>query len=394
MQKIVDLISKLHGHSRLIFIDIILEKCLKFTFKIAGFTHFRKAYIESYSNFEATNKFSENPERFLQHMAIIQAAPSASDKGVLTIAYNYAIPSFMYLFDYKEIMKRYHIVLEPSTARFLMPEILICDELTDPVYVQSGEPRDAKFLQRYSKSLVPVPIAANWWLDTRIFNNDLPEKKAFDVIMVSTFTKLKRHYLLFEAMKKLKLKGKLLTAVLIGYQGRYTKNDIEKMAIKAGIENQVTILENLSPTEIASYYKRSKINVLLSKREGSSRTIIEGLHCGVPAMIRQGFNFNYKYNFITSKSGAYFKDNSLAEDMLNLIDKVDADNIDTLEVLSKVNIDPFNAAKILSDTIYPDQNISIEPKASGLHGMEYIRENARHELEEEYRYLLSNVRTH
>jgi glycosyltransferase involved in cell wall biosynthesis len=391
--RIILLTSKLHGHLPIIF-DLFLEQLLKLILKVkvfGSFEQFRLEYVASYKGFPATNKFLLKPEAFIQYMAIIQAPPSGTQKGILTIAYNYAIPSFFYLFKYEEIMKRYHIVLEPSTARFLMPEILICDDLADPVYVQAGEPRDAEFLQRFSKSLIPVPIAANWWLNTQIFNNHTPEKKEFDIIMVSTFTKLKRHYLLFEAMNKLKSEGKLLTAVLIGYQGRYTKNDIEEMAIKAGVENQVVVLDNLSPTEIASYYRRSKINVLLSKREGTPRTMIEGLHCGVPAMLREGFNFGYKYDYMTPKSGVYYQDNSLAEDMLNLIQKVDSGSIDTIELLLNIKINPLNAARILSDIIYPGQNIIVEPKASGLHGMEYINERARSELDSEYDFLLANV---
>ena len=386
----INFISKLHGHSH-VFLDIVIESILKLVIKtriLGSFESFRTTYISSYKHFPATQKFLHEPERFLQYMAMIQRTPTNDEKGVLTIAYNYAIPSFMYMFDYEEIMKRYHIVLEPSTARLLMPEILICDQLKDNVYVQTGEPRDRDFIARYSENLKPISIAANWWLNTNVFKYDAMKEKKYDIVMVSTFTKLKRHYLLFNALKKLKSQGVKLKAVLVGYQGRYSKQDILNMAKYAGVEDQVDIFENLSPEETAHYYQVSKVNILLSKREGTPRTIIEGLHCGTPAMLRNGFNFNYKYPFITETSGAYFNDSTLAQDIMILLNKVDNNKIDTLKIVRDLQIEPYNASVKLNLAIYNNKNLNILPKASGLHGMEYLTPNTRSKLNGEYDFLL------
>jgi len=394
---IVNLISKLHGHSRYIFVDILFEAILNLVFKIKLFgarKKFRDEYISSYKSFCATQPFILDPNRFLKYMAIIQYSPTNDEKGVLTIAYNYAIPSFMLLFDYEKVMERYHLVLEPSTARFLMPEVLICDNLKYPVYVQTGEPRDAEFLNRYSKSLLPIPIAANWWLNTEIFNEGTPVEKDIDIIMVSSFNKLKRHKVLFNALNKLNLKGVKLNAVLIGYSGgEYSKNDIEKMALGYGVLEQIIIVENIGPEEIVQYYRRSKVNILLSKREGSSRIIIEGLHCGVPILLREGFNFGYKYPFITNESGMYFKDARLDESLISLIKKVDNGEINTRKVIFEIQIEPVNAAQVMSEYIYgKNANKTIQPKASGLHGMEYINKEAEQEFEREYSFLKSCIR--
>jgi glycosyltransferase involved in cell wall biosynthesis len=394
MNTIVNFISKLHGHSRFIFVDVFLEMLLKLAFKIRFFgdiEKFRNEYVLSYKSFSATKPFIKDPERFLKNMAIIQASPKDGGKGILTIAYNYAIPSFMYLFDYEKIMERYHLVLEPSTARFLMPEILICDELKHPVYVQAGEPRDAQFLTRFSKSLIPIPIAANWWLNTNIFNDEVKISKDIDILMVSSFNKLKRHKVLFKALKKLKNKDIKLNVVLIGYVGgELTKIDLEKMACDAGIQDQITVIENIGPEEVAQYYRRSKINVLLSKREGSSRIIIEGMHCGVPILLREGFNFGYKYPFITKESGMYFKDDTLDESIVTLLNKVDEGSINTNKVINNLGINPVHACEIMKKSIYGDNTImKVHPKASGLHGMEYLKDTDENIFQEEYLFLSS-----
>ncbi|MBA6361629.1 glycosyltransferase, partial [Colwellia sp. BRX8-6] len=339
----------------------------------------------------ATKPFIKDPERFLKNMAIIQAYPKDGRKGILTIAYNYAIPSFMYLFDYEKIMERYHLVLEPSTARFLMPEILICDELKHPVYVQAGEPRDAQFLTRFSQTLIPIPIAANWWLNTNTFNDEVKVSKDIDILMVSSFNKLKRHNVLFKALKKLKNRDIKLSVVLIGYAGgELTKIDLEKIACDVGIQDQITVIENIGPEEVAQYYRRSKINVLLSKREGSSRIIIEGMHCGVPILLREGFNFGYKYPFITKESGMYFKDDTLDESILTLLKKVDEGSINTNKVINDLGINPVHACEIMKKCIYGENTImDVHPKASGLHGMEYLIENVENIFQEEYLFLSS-----
>lgn len=389
MINIITTATKFHGLSKFITIDMFVEKVVNFLIKASGGKRaFRHKLVASFFEFEATKPFIKDPERFLKSMAIVQSSANKNNKGIITIAYNYAFPSFMLLFDIQKIQKKYHIVLEPSTARFLMPEILIFDNLDSKVFVESGEPRDSEFLNRYHSKLIPIPIAANWWLNPNIFKEDESISKEFDIIMVSSFLKLKRHTLLFSAMKKMNIMGHKLKAVLIGYSGDITKAQLEQEARSYGVYDQVTFIENITPEEVAQYYQQSKVNLLLSKREGFNRSIIEGLYCGVPILLREGFNFGYKYPYIKENSGGYYRDSTLHLDILNMIEKINKGFIDTSSALRKIDIGPYTAAEILRSSIYGQtKDIYVAPKASSLHGMDYIDESDDSRFENDYLFL-------
>jgi uncharacterized membrane protein len=78
----------------------------------------KSKYSESFNDFEASQNFIVDPYRFLISMAIVLKSPSKAEKGTILIAYNYAFPTFALLFNLDEVIKKYHLVLEPSTARF------------------------------------------------------------------------------------------------------------------------------------------------------------------------------------------------------------------------------------------------------------------------------------
>jgi glycosyltransferase involved in cell wall biosynthesis len=209
----------------------------------------------------------------------------------------------------------------------------------------------------------------------------------YDVIMVSSFSNLKRHWLLFKAMKELKDRGRVITAVLIGYAGSLTKKDLEHQATEYGVLEQVTILEDLTPAQVALYYNRSKLNLLLSKREGFNRSLIEGLYCNIPCFIRDGFNFDYKYPYISEKSGGYYTDTSLASDLSGWLDSYGS--FRAKELVAAINMQADEAAKILSRAIFKEDGDCLVSKTSGLHGMEYWTEEEERKFDADYSYLLS-----
>lgn len=61
------------------------------------------------------------------------------------------------------------------------------------------------------------------------------------------------------------------------------KDAIEKLIIELNLENNIK-LYGFQP-EIISWYNRSKISVIASKREGFPFTVIESLKCGIPVVV-------------------------------------------------------------------------------------------------------------
>jgi glycosyltransferase involved in cell wall biosynthesis len=253
-----------------------------------------------------------------------------------------------------------------------MPDILMFKGVTEKIFIQAGEPRDEKLLRRFLKNSHPVPIAANWWIDSRIFKPDNTIEKDIDIIMVSSWLKLKRHYLLFKALKELKQQGKALKCVLVGYPIDMKKEDIVALAKEYGVLEQIEIHEWLKQTEIAKLYQRAKLNLLLSTREGFNRSVIEGFHANVPCLIREGFNFGHKYNYINNKTGGYYTDGSLHNSISDALDNIEKFSPNDWIIQNKMTAQ--DAAAILEKEIYNTQNKELAVKVSGLDGMEYWNE--------------------
>ena len=383
----------MHGLVRFVWFDIFLEKIVDIVvlMRIFGsWDDYSVKYPLKYLNFDPAKKFIMRPEDFLRKMAIVLKSPSSTQKGLILLAYNYSFPVFSLIFNLDKVLKKYNLVLEPSTNRLFMPEILIYKGTHHKIYVQTNEHRDMNFLNRYIKNCVAVPTAANWWVDTRIFKPDTCAKKDFDIIMVSSWLKLKRHTLLFEALKKLKGKGIILKCCLVGYPLDLNLEDIKSLARKYDIEDQLTTYEKIKQSEIADLYRRSKINLLLSKREGSNRTLIEGGFCGTPFMIREGFNFGQKYNYLNSYTGRTFKDKSLDQDIMHMLENIHS--YKPYEYFKKGDVSPYAATRLMEEIVYGSDDNLISMKVSGLGGMHYLHPEDEAKFEDDYLSLLAMVR--
>ncbi|MBU2869092.1 glycosyltransferase [Colwellia sp. E2M01] len=387
--KLVYFISKFHGFYATI--DFLVEYSIRVLLPTQkSWERYLEMYSATYKDFGPSQKFYKDPGRFLKNMAIVLRSSTEQEKGILLIAYNYAFPTLTYLFNIDEITKRYHIVIEPSTARFCMPDILMFKGLNTDVFVQTGEIRDERFLNRFSDNLIPVPIAANWWIDSRIFAPNKAVEKDIDIIMVSSWLKLKRHYLLFEALQKLKKRGKIFTCVLVGYPIDITKQDIIDLACKYDVLEQVTLFESLNQVQIAKLYQRSKLNLLLSKREGFNRSVIEGLHADVPCLIREGFNFGDKYSYINEQTGGYFNDDTLDKAI-----EASITNIHKYTPHNWIKENKFtaqNAAIILEKAIYDTSCNKISSKVSALDGMEYWTPEDIDNFSSDYEFLIECIK--
>ena len=346
-----------------------------------------------------TFKFLKNPETCLESMAIVLKSPDAASKGLVLLAYSYFFPLFLHIFNVPAIQKDYHICLEPSWSGFFTRDILSFTSLEEPVFVQAIEPRDALFIERGTRNLIPVSIAANYWVDYRSFSplrGSSTRGKDVDIVMVSSWAKFKRHALVFEALKNIKRAGRELKISLVGYPIDLTKDDIWHEAKSRGIENQIEMFENLSPSEVVTQYQRAKLNLLWSKKEGFNRSIIEGMFCNIPCILREGFNYGHKYHYINRKTGQFVSEGNLETAIIHMVDNFDrfspreyVENTMTWEravdILHK---------KICAVTKRNGENFSgeIVGKINNLNGMSYWNPADSIKFSKDYEHLMTHVK--
>src|SRR5581483_101985 len=150
----------------------------------------------------AAVRFLKEPRKFFESMAIVLKSATEGERGVLLLGYSYVFPFLLKAFDVNKIASRYYLVLEPSWSGYCDPDILCYAAFPHQVFVQSLEPRDSKFLLDATPNLIPVPLAANWWVDHRVFRPLPGVTKDADIVMVAGWGRYKRHFRFFSALAK------------------------------------------------------------------------------------------------------------------------------------------------------------------------------------------------
>jgi GR25 family glycosyltransferase involved in LPS biosynthesis len=73
--------------------------------------------------------------------------------------------------------------------------------------------------------------------------------------------------------------------------------------------------------EVNDQINRAKVHVLWSRKEGVNRAIVECMFAGVPSIVREGFNYGYRYPYINDETGCYATERDLPQAILTMIDR-------------------------------------------------------------------------
>lgn len=326
-----------------------------------------------------TEKFFTDPSEMLDGIITVLKAPVVEEKGALLIKYSYYFPLFIKYFDVEAVAQHYNIILEPSWAGFCEENILIFTQYNFPIYIQVYEVRDKTFIEQLQSNLTPINVGPSWFIDhTRFVTNAAHEERDIDIIIVAAWAKYKRHEAFFQALARHKdaTAHRKFNIVCVGYPGDLTQDDIKRFAHAAGLGDQVTIYEWITPEEVSALQQRSKVNLLWSKFEGNNRAIIEGMFCDTPVILREGHNYGEKYDFINPQTGHFANETNLYQTLLAMLDNR-ADYHPRQYVLENRNC--IRATEIMSQCIKANELQKKRPwtqeltvKVNNLHGMSYL----------------------
>jgi len=340
--------------------------------------------------------YFRDPCSLLGRLALVIKPRSDREKGVLVVKYNYTFSHIYRFFDIERIASKYHIVLEPSWSGYCNRAILQYCSVSAPVFVEAAEPRDAEFIRTLGANLVAVPIASNWWVDHRVFRPLPGVTKDTDVVMVATWARYKRHFQFFRVLGALRRQGHPLRVLLIGYAGDMTRNDIAHLAAFFGISDQIEIYDGVSQERVNELVNRARVSLIWSRREGVNRAIIESMFAGVPCILRDGFNYGYKYPYVNEQTGCFTSETDLPQTLLGTIRS--SDRYSPREWVS-VNMSCQRATALLDEAIGARVGALAEPwsgglavKTNSLQMMAYWNVEERDRFEADYAFLRTTLR--
>jgi hypothetical protein len=244
-----------------------------------------------------------------QGNVILLKRPSESEKGVLLIKYNEAIEEFPAVFDIGRLASRYQFVLEPSTTNNIEPAFFCYVGCDGELVIETIQPIDLEFYRRFGRGFAAVQIGAGNWVDSDLFRPKDAGPRTYDVVMVGFWGRLKRHHVLFQALQE--INDPAMRVALIGYPLERTRAELEAEMREYGVEKYCTLFENIPAAQVSEVLADSKMNLLLSRKEGPNKAIYEGLFCGVPAIVYDkhvGLNLDH----VTAQTGILSSDEQLA----------------------------------------------------------------------------------
>lgn len=258
-----------------------------------------------------------NDDRPFDKRLIILSPPCNDKKGVLLIKYTNYFKYFIHIFDMNKINKNYILVLEPSSCGYFDEDLLCMLGQANPLIVQTPELVDKELLNDLKSNLIPIEVGANNWVDHRVFFPNGNVLKKYDCIMVAFWGDVKRHYRLFESVSKIESEKRPKIA-LIGVPWPRSIEEIKDIARYYKVENSLEIFENLSQEQINVLQNESKLAILLSKKEGFNKSIIEAMFSDIPSFILYGHNFGYEYPYLNRFTGGFLHDDQLGHFLRNI----------------------------------------------------------------------------
>jgi glycosyltransferase involved in cell wall biosynthesis len=264
----------------------------------------------------------KDPERQGDLIVLKPYDPATGERGVLMVMYGEGIQAFAAVYDVAALASQYSIVLETSGWGYQEAHFFLYLGSDLEVLVESPRREDFDFIESLGSNLAPARVGSGEWVDPSTFRpRDKDEPAEFDAVMVASWDPLKRHELLFDALAKIKRgRGRGLRLALVGYAMGWPRSRVESLLRRYGIEDDCRIFERVPHAEVARVVADSKVSLLLSKQEGSNRSVYESMFCGTPVVVykhHRGINLDH----VNSRTGLLADDDELAAAIARVVDR-------------------------------------------------------------------------
>jgi glycosyltransferase involved in cell wall biosynthesis len=263
-----------------------------------------------------------DPERQGDLIVLKPFDPSTGERGVLMVMYGEGIQAFAAVYDVAALASQYSIVLETSGWGYQEAHFFLYMGSDLEVLVESPRREDFDFIKSLGANLSPVRVGSGEWVDPSTFRPREKNRPAeFDAVMVASWDPLKRHELLFRALAKIKReRGRGLRLALVGYAMGWPRSRVEALLRRYGIESDCRIFERVAHAEVARIVADSKVSLLLSKQEGSNRSVYESMFCDTPVIVykhHRGINLDH----VNQRTGLLADDDELAAAVARVVDR-------------------------------------------------------------------------
>lgn len=241
------------------------------------------------------------------------------ERGVLLVKFGVTLEQLHHLID-KDLLRRWFtFVIEPSWVGIAAPEVL-CWQGTEeyPTVVFTPFEADERFIANGAPGWQTCTLGPGDWVDPGVFHIEPDTSKFYDALYVANFTSHKRIDRFLEACARLTRQYPDYRAALVcaGYgRGSSDAMAVENMIRRAESAGWLAYFPGVDRPTLNRLFNQSRVNVLVSLKEGANRALCEGLMAGVPALlIKENMGGNHRH--ITAQTGRVVPDAGLEDALL------------------------------------------------------------------------------
>ncbi|MDH5729474.1 MAG: glycosyltransferase, partial [Gammaproteobacteria bacterium] len=238
------------------------------------------------------------------------------EKGALIIKFTEVFIPLFNALNLRQLTKYFRVILEPSWVGYALPEILLWSSIgKEKVIVFSPYADDFNLLSACASNLTPITIGPADWVDTSKFYVMPEQEKVYDSIYMANFNPIKRVERYIRAVHRISKKQPNYKAALILAGHGQAKEDVLATLDCYNQNSAIDVFQSLPATSINEIFNKSKVNILVSLREGANKGLAEGFFANTPALLmRESAGGNYLH--INEKSGRIYDDADLEEGLL------------------------------------------------------------------------------
>jgi glycosyltransferase involved in cell wall biosynthesis len=243
---------------------------------------------------------------------ILKRYHGPQERGVVFISFEYEWARVLRIRDRDEFARHYTVVLSPSSSPHNLVNYIFPAVFPAPVFTLISNPGDVMVLPRVSPNLIVVPLYASHWVNPDLYQPMPRDQRPFDLIMVAAFGKVKRHHVLFKALRRM---PRDLRVLLIGQdQDGRTGETMRQLASWYSVADRFTLRENQSYQAVTAAFCQARTSVVLSRREGSCVVIAESLMADTPAALLEGAEIGSRV-FLNDQTGRLLREADLTREL-------------------------------------------------------------------------------
>jgi len=255
----------------------------------------------------------------LNKSLILKPPGHGGEKGVLYVSFELNWLRLLEHFDVRQLLDQYFFVGASSSSP---PEFrahwAFAHLAPEPIFCQVSNLKDVSLHRRLPHNICCLPLMACDWVNPAFYVPKPHDTREIDVLMVAGWSRVKRHWLLFRALRKMRSN---LRVVLIGQDmdGR-TADDVFREAESFGVAQRLEIIRD-APVEVVSEHQcNSRVSIALSRREGSCVAVTESFFADAPVAMVDNAHIGSQ-TYINSQTGVLLDSNVISWELSRFIEE-------------------------------------------------------------------------